>query len=163
MKTLSSQVYIPGLPESASQAWVAFLRAHAATRREMGRRLKLEQGLSLSDYEVLLRLSQAPERSLKRVDLSHHLLLTPSGVTRLLEGLECQGYVAKASCATDARVTYAVLTPAGDQKLREAAKTHVVDIKGLFAERFTLEELETLGQLLGRLADGEAPACTPPE
>jgi hypothetical protein len=77
--------------------------------------------------------------------------LAVNEITRLLEGLERCGYVERASCASDARVTYAQLTDDGEAKLREASETHVEDIHSVFAERFSAEELATLRELLERL------------
>ena len=145
-------------------AWVNFLRAHAAVTRALNADLMQTHGLTLNDYEVLLLLAHAEERALRRVDLAQRLVLTASGITRLLEGLERAGYVAKRSCESDARVTYAVLTEAGFQKLREASDTHLGGVGALFEERFAEEELETLGELLGRLtgdADGDADCAAP--
>jgi DNA-binding MarR family transcriptional regulator len=79
------------------------------------------------------------------------VLLTPSGITRLLEGLERCGYVERASCSSDARVTYALLTDEGYEKLRQASSTHVEGIRSHFAGRFSEEELETLASLLCQL------------
>jgi len=143
-------------------AWVGYLRGHAALTRELNAQLVAEHGLTLNDYEVLLHLSRAPERALRRVDLAERVLLTPSGITRLLDGLERTGCVKKRSCETDARVTYAVLTDAGLEKLRAAADMHLDGVRRLFAERFNDEELETLATLLGRLdATGDDEDCTP--
>jgi DNA-binding MarR family transcriptional regulator len=88
---------------------------------------------------------------LRRVDLADRVVLSASGITRLLEGLERAGYVCKRSCESDARVTYAMLTDAGYEKLLEASKTHHGDIERLFTEHFSAEELETLAGLLNRL------------
>jgi DNA-binding MarR family transcriptional regulator len=109
-------------------------------------------GLTLNDYEVLLHLARAPDRRLRRVDLAESIVLTPSGVTRLLAGLERAGYVARAACDTDARVIYAVLTDEGYGKLREAAPTHVDGIRTHFGDKFSLEELDTLAALLSRVS-----------
>jgi DNA-binding MarR family transcriptional regulator len=119
-------------------------------------------GLTLNDYEVLLHLARADERRLRRVDLAQRLLLTASGITRLLEGLERAGYVCKAQCDSDARVTYAVLTDAGLEKLRAASATHTDGIEALFGSSYSDEELATLGELLGRLPTVGQPAgdCT---
>lgn len=143
----------------ALDAWVSFLGAHAGLIRRLNAELVAEHGLTLNDYEVLLRLARAPERAMRRVDLANSVFLTASGMTRLLTGLERAGLVERAECASDARVTYAVLTAAGRDKLREATPTHVRGVNELFAERFSKEELETLASLLGRLANGEAEAC----
>jgi len=146
---LSTQASIRTTPEI--QAWVALLRAHATSTRRFNAELVAEHGLTLNDYEVLLHLSHAEGGRLRRVDLAERVLLTPSGITRLLEGLERCGYVERASCASDARVTYAQLTEAGTAKLRAAAKTHVSGIQGFFSERFSMDELQALGELLERL------------
>jgi DNA-binding MarR family transcriptional regulator len=84
-------------------------------------------------------------------------------VTRLLDGLEEAGYVCKGSCSTDARVTYAVLTDPGREKLRQASCSHVAAVTELFRERFSDAELAALAELLGRLPDavGDAADCTP--
>ena len=133
------------------RAWVGLVRAHASTTRRFSADLENNHGLTLSDYEVLLHLAHAPDRMLRRVDLARSVLLTPSGITRLLEGLEQCGYVERAKCETDARVTYARLTDSGYNKLREASSTHVEGIRAHFSERFSREELETLHGLLSRL------------
>jgi DNA-binding MarR family transcriptional regulator len=148
---------------TAIDAWVRLLRGHAATRRSLDAQLQGDHGITVSDYEALLLLSRAEENLLRRVDLAEGLQLTPSGVTRLLEGLEQQGFVEKATCSRDARVTYAVLTEAGAGKLKEAACSHVGAIEALFEERYTKAELVTLSELLSRLPGAAAGAedCTP--
>ena len=144
-------------------AWVALLRAHAAARRRFNSDLLSGHDLTLNDYEVLLHLAHAPDRRMRRVDLASDVFLTPSGITRLLAGLERAGYVERASCDSDARVTYAQLTDSGFEKLREAASTHVLGIRSHFGDRFSPEELTTLGELLARLPlEGpEADDCVP--
>jgi DNA-binding MarR family transcriptional regulator len=146
---LSTQVLKRTTPEITT--WVALLRVHATTTRRFNAQLVADHGLTLNDYEVLLHLARADDRRLRRVDLAQRVLLTPSGITRLVAGLERAGYVERASCASDARVTYAQLTEAGLKKLREASETHVADINELFRGRFSKEELEALGGLLERL------------
>ena len=150
-------------PTPELTSWTRLLRTYAVLTRTFNSQLEAEHGLALNEWEVLLRLGRAPEGRLKRVELVGQLLLTPSGITRLLERLEAAGWVAKASCDSDARVTYAVLTDAGQGKLREAAETHIAAIHALFSERFTPEELETLGSLLARLPGGAGDdgACLP--
>jgi len=142
---------------------VGLLRGHAALTRALNAELVTDHGLTLNDYEVLLRLSRAPERKMRRVDLAEQVLLTASGITRLLDGLQASGYVDKAACSSDARVTYAVLTDAGHEKLRSAADLHVAGIHAKFAERYSDDEMATLAELLSRL-DGSEPngeACKP--
>ncbi len=139
------------------------MRAHASTTRRFNAELVAEHDLTINDYEVLLHLSHADDRRLRRIDLAQRVLLTPSGITRLLEGLERAGYVERATCDSDARVTYAQLTDEGVEKLREASKSHVAGIRDFFRERFSREELEVLGGLLERLPPGarEDVDCSP--
>ena len=102
------------------RAFAALLRAHAASTRVLNAQLLADHGLTLSDYEVLLRLAWSPDRRMRRVDLAEEVLLTASGITRLLDGLEKAGYVERGTCDSDRRVVYAVLTEAGLTKLRGA-------------------------------------------
>ncbi len=148
---MSSQV----LSEQSSgvQAFVALLRAHATATRRLNAQLTADHGLTINDYEVLLRLARAPERQMRRVDLAEQVLLTASGITRLLDGLEQTGLVVRGACASDRRVVYAVLTDAGLAKLREASKSHFAQIDEHFAERLDEDDLETVTGLLGRLAE----------
>ena len=151
--------------ETRLDAWVSFLRAHAAITRELSAQLQREHGLTLNDYEVLLHLSKV-EDGMRRVDLAESVLLTASGITRLLEGLEKAGFVAKRTCATDARVSYAVLTDAGREKFRAAAQTHLGGIDEQFLSRYSGSELTALAELLGRLpvtgveCDASPEACS---
>lgn len=138
----------------AMTAWIAFLRAHAGVIRRLNAELVAEHGLTLNDYEVLLNLARAPERRLRRVDLAERVLLTPSGITRLLEGLERCGLVERAACDTDARVVYAQLTDAGLERLDEASRSHRAGVERAFAASFSEEESRVLGELLGRLSPG---------
>src|ERR1700704_2651817 len=104
-------------PPLQLESWIAFLRSHSAITRELSAQLQREHGLTLNDYEVLLHLSHAEGGMMRRVDLAESILLTASGITRLLEGLERAGFVCKQTCASDARVSYAQLTDDGRQKL----------------------------------------------
>lgn len=154
----------PVLPrERQLEAWVRLLRAHAALTRSLSADLVAEHGLTINDYEVLLHLQRAPEKVLRRVDLAERVLLTASGITRLLEGLECEGLVEREGCATDRRVVYAKLTEAGEQRLREASGTHLAGIHELFTSRFGEDELAALASLLGRLpgASSDGESCAP--
>jgi DNA-binding MarR family transcriptional regulator len=140
--------------------WVRFLRAHSAIVGKLNAELVAEHGLTINDFEVLLHLSWAPEQAMRRVDLASSILLTPSGITRLLDGLERSGYVTREACATDRRVVYAKLTAAGDEKLQAARQTHLAGVHRLFIERFDPGELASLSELLERLpgASDSAPS-----
>jgi DNA-binding MarR family transcriptional regulator len=132
------------------RAWVGLLRGYRALTRDLSARLLADHGLTQNDYEVLAQLSRAEDGRMRRVDLAERLLLTPSGITRLLDGLERCGYVAKATCDTDARVTYAVITDTGLDKLAEASATHIADIEAALG-CLAADELATLGELPSRL------------
>lgn len=146
-------------------AWVRLLRAHAATTRAFNAELLNEHGLTINDFEALLRLSRAEEGRMRRVDLAENLLLTASGVTRLLDGLEAHGLVERAACSSDRRVVYAVITEQGRKRLQAASDSHVASVTALFEEQFGEEELDRLAELLGRLPGADESAgsedCSP--
>lgn len=147
------------MSDATQVAWVRFLRAHAALTRELSARLEADHGLTMSDFDVLIQLYHAEGHAMRRIDIARQVLLTASGITRLLDGLERCGYVAKQACESDARVTYAVLTDEGLRKVKEARKSHHADIDELFGSRLEPTERGQLAELLGRLplaATGEA-------
>jgi DNA-binding MarR family transcriptional regulator len=142
------------VPHQQLEAWVSFLRSHSALTRELSVQLQREHGLTLNDYEVLLHLAGAEGAMMRRVDLAESVLLTASGITRLLDGLERAGFVCKETCQSDARVSYAKLTDDGLAKLRAASKTHLRGVEELFLSRYSEGELATLAELLSRLPNG---------
>jgi DNA-binding MarR family transcriptional regulator len=149
---------------SAVRAFIALVRAHAAAIRQLNAQLTRDHGLTINDYEVLLRLASAPDRRMRRVDLAGEVLLTASGITRLLDGLERAGFVERGSCDSDRRVVYAVLTDAGREKLREASTSHVAQIEELFSARLDDSEQASFATLLERVAVDDADLdCVPPE
>jgi DNA-binding MarR family transcriptional regulator len=153
-----SQVLPTQVVSPAMSAWVRLLRAHAATTREMSADLLNEHGLTINDFEALLHLSRAEEGRMRRVDLAEGLLLTASGVTRLLDGLESAGLVERAACSSDRRVVYAVLTDEGRERLKAASRSHTAAITAMFEARFGDEELALLAGLLGRLPGADVGA-----
>ena len=136
---------------AAIEAFVRLVRAHAAVTRQLSAQLSADHGLNLNAYEALLQVAGAPDSRMRRVDLADGLLLTASGVTRLLDGLERDGLVAREECSSDRRVTYAILTEAGRAKLREASKSHTRQIRELVGGSFDEDELAQLVALLDRL------------
>ena len=149
---MSSQVLTPQeVSELTQTAWIRFLRAHAALTRELGARLEAEHGLTMSDFDVLIQLYHAPDHAMRRIDIARQVLLTASGITRLLDGLERCGLVAKRSCESDARVSYAVLTDEGLRKVEAARNSHNADIDELFGAALAPNEREQLADLLSRL------------
>jgi DNA-binding MarR family transcriptional regulator len=145
-----------------AQSFVSLMRAHAAVTRKLNAQLSAEHDLTLNDFEVLLRLARAEDRRMRRVDLAEQVLLTASGITRLLDGLERAGFVERASCSSDRRVVYAVLTDAGLTKLREAAPSHFAQVEELFGGRFEDGELVDLSSLLTRLGGEDPGTCEVP-
>ena len=141
------------------RAFAALLRSHATATRRLNAQLQADHGLTISDYEVLLRLFSAPDRRLRRVDLAGEVLLTASGVTRLLDGLEQAGLVERAACDSDRRVVYAVLTDEGANTFERASASHFAQIDELFGARLDDDELEQLHALLGQLAQADTPPC----
>ena len=143
------------------ESFVSLVRAYTHAVRELNAQLTADHGLTISDYEVLLRLSRASDQRMRRVDLAGQVLLTASGITRLLDGLERHGFVARAACDSDRRVVYAVLTDDGLAKLQRASETHVAQIEDYFNTRYDETELADLTALLGRIEPGEALDCSP--
>lgn len=148
---------------TAVRAFLSLVRAHAAATRRLSAQLMADHGLTISEYEVLVRLARAEDQRLRRVDLAAEVLLTASGITRLLDGLENAGYVERGTCDSDRRVVYAVLTDAGLAKLREASTSHVAQIEQLFGEHFDRGELERVGDLLSRLDRAAQLDCGAPD
>jgi DNA-binding MarR family transcriptional regulator len=133
------------------------VRAYVSTTRILSAQLQTEHGLTINAYEALLVLSQEPDKRLKRVDLARRLLLTPSGVTRMLDGLEDAGLVERAFCASDRRITYAQLTEDGSDKLKQAAGAHVASIHELFEGQLSEAEIRKLSEVLDKLPDVAGP------
>ena len=134
------------------RAWTRLLRAYSATARCLSPALLEEHGLTLNDYEALKLLADAEGRRMRRVDLAAALSLSASGVTRLLEGLEEDGLVVRATCPHDRRVAYAQLTDEGAARLRAASCGHAAAISSLLEESLTEDELEELAGLLDKVA-----------
>jgi DNA-binding MarR family transcriptional regulator len=140
--------------EAELRTWARFLAAHAAITRELEAQMMGAHGLTLSDYDVLVQLAQAPERKLRNIELATAVVLTRSGVTRLVDGLERDGLVSRASCPSDKRGTLVMLTDEGVRRLRDAAQTHVEGVRQLFLERLGEDGRARLDKLLAKLPGG---------
>ena len=145
-----------GLNGAESAAWRGLLRAHGALVTALDSELERAHGLGLSSYSVLLRLDSAPERRMRMCDLAESVLLSRSGLTRLIDRLERDGLVARHSCEQDARGSFAVLTVSGAATVRAARVTHIDGVPRHFLGRFSAVELDTLRAFLARL--GEDPS-----
>ncbi|HEX7171871.1 MAG TPA: MarR family transcriptional regulator [Candidatus Limnocylindria bacterium] len=134
--------------------WAAFLRAHARVVRELERELQADQRLALTDYDVLVQLATAEDRRLRMSELADRLLLSRSGVTRLVDRLVAEGLVERATCDTDRRGQWAALTDAGVDRLRAASPTHLRGVAEHFLDRLSADDLDAMERMLDRvLAD----------
>src|SRR5688500_11194429 len=137
--------------DSRLAAWSTFLRAHARVVRELERELQADQDLALTDYDVLVQLAAADDRRMRMSDLADRLLLSRSGVTRLVDRLVAEGLVERVSCDTDRRGLWAALTDAGLARLRSAAPTHLRGVSEHFLDRLSPDELAAMRGILARL------------
>src|SRR5204863_1775240 len=140
--------------ESAVRTWIRFLATHSAITRELEARLMGAHGLTLSDYDVLVQLARSSEHKLRNIELAKAVVLTRSGVTRLVDGLEKDGLVRRSSCSEDKRGTFVAITPEGLARLRQAASTHLDGVRELFLAKLGEEGREHMDALLGRLPTG---------
>ena len=135
-------------------AWRAFLRAHAQVIRRLERELQDEQGMALTDYDVLVQLARSDQRRLRMSELADRLLLSRSGVTRLVDRLVADGLVERVMCDDDHRGQWAALTDAGLRRLREAAPIHLRGVATHFLDRLSADELARLERMLDPIAEG---------
>jgi DNA-binding MarR family transcriptional regulator len=127
------------------------LRAHAALTRELDAQLAREHKLPLSSYEVLLFLADAPEGRMRMAELADSVLLSRSGLTRLVDRLEREGLLKRRPCTSDARGFFAEITPKGRRLFDAARRTHLDGVRTLFLSRFSPDELRALGALWQKL------------
>lgn len=137
-------------------AWRAFLVSHSRVSRRLDEELRLEQGISLAEYDALVQLAYSPGRTLRMNQLADRVLLSRSGVTRLVDRLVADGLVARASCASDARGAEAVLTEAGFDRLRAASETHLRGIERYFLSVLAPADLASIQRALDAVADRSA-------
>lgn len=159
MNQPSTSTQVANIDAEAMQAWRRFLRAHCAIVRELDSDLRANFGMTINDFDVLVRLHNAENLRLRMSDLAQHVVLTRSGITRLIDGLVRLGYVERVHCAKDARVSYAVLTDTGSDALELARCSHHRGVIETFLSKFSGEELAQLSELLSRLPDADMPSC----
>lgn len=133
--------------------WRAFLRAHARVARRLDEDLRRRHALSLQEYETLLHLAEAPERRLRMGRLADSLLLSKSGVTRLIDRLVDDGLVERTSCPSDARGAEASLTGTGLARLRAAAPTHLAGIRDHFYAAIATSEVPVLEHAMDAISE----------
>ena len=135
------------------------MRAHTVLRRELDAEVLRPRGLTINDFEALMHLARVDEQRLRRVDLVERLMLTPSGVTRLLEGLQEAGLVENVACDSDARATWAQLTDEGNEVLDCVGVSHAERLRDLFRGTLSEDEVTQLSELLGKLPGVGAGSC----
>ncbi len=150
-------------------AWRSLLHAHARLVRRLDEELQAAHHLSLAEYDALLQLARAPGRRLRMSVLAERVLLSRSGITRLVDRLEAAGMVERSACATDARGAEAFLTVPGLQRLREASRTHLAGVERYFLAVVSPAEQAAMERGLDRVIDGlgcntaAEPAGNPPD
>ena len=139
------------LDDPGMRAWARFLHAQATIVRRLEAELQDAHALGLGEFEALLQLSLADLGRLRMSELADRLVLSRSGVTRLVDRLEAVGCIARVTCPSDARGAFAELTDAGRARLRDAAPTHVRGVREHFVDRVAPDELDGLARTLARL------------
>jgi DNA-binding MarR family transcriptional regulator len=152
----ASQSSRAALAEHELAAWRGMLEVHARVTQELDAQMHAAHGLSVSAYEVLMFLSDAPEHRMRMSEIAQRVLLSRSGCTRLVDRLVHQGYVTRRADATDVRGLHAQLTDAGLDKVTAARLTHREGIRHFFLDHLTLTDQIALGDIWTRWG-GEQP------
>ena len=139
------------LSEQYLKVWRAFLKAHATIVDRIDHDLAAAERLPLSSYDVLIELYEAPEHRLRMHELAQRVVLSRSGLTRLVDRLEAEGFLTRDRCKTDRRGAYAVITEQGIAALRRTWPIYARGISLYFAQWLTLEEAQLLESALGRI------------
>jgi len=137
-------------------AWRGLLRVHSALVKALDAELLAGHDLPLTSYEVLINLQAAPGKRRRMADLADGVLLSRSGMTRLVDRLEKEGLLVRDACVSDGRGTFAVLTDKGEALLTEARRTHLDGVRERFLVHFESHELTQLATLWNRVLPGAA-------
>jgi DNA-binding MarR family transcriptional regulator len=148
--------HIEELTATELGAWRGMLRVHTALVRELDAELDAAHALPLSSYDVLIYLQSAPGKRLRMAELADSVLLSRSGVTRLVDRLEREGLLVRDACESDGRGLFAVLTDKGEELLAKARPTHLAGVRERFLRHFSEEELRTLAHFWERVHPGAA-------
>ncbi len=133
------------LDEQELRAWRGLLRTYARLTKALDAELEATHGLPLTSYEVLMYIADADGEQMRMSELASSILLSRSGLTRLVDRLERDGLLRRASCSSDARGAFACLTPKGRETLDAARATHLAGVRAMFLSHFTPAEQEALG------------------
>jgi DNA-binding MarR family transcriptional regulator len=134
--------------------WRAFLRSHARVTRRLDEELQAAHHLSLAEYDALFQLAASPVGRIRMSVLAERVLLSRSGITRLVDRLVADGMVERSACPTDARGAEAAITPGGLDRLRAASATHLDGIQRLFLDMIPGDEQAAIERGLTRVTDG---------
>jgi DNA-binding MarR family transcriptional regulator len=137
-------------------AWRGMLRVHSALVKALDAELLAEHSLPLNSYEVLINLQAAPDRRRRMAELAECVLLSRSGMTRLVDRLERDGLLERDTCTSDGRGCFAVLTDRGEELLSRARATHLDGVRERFLRHFSQDELKALGSNWERVLPGAA-------
>jgi DNA-binding MarR family transcriptional regulator len=137
--------------EDERGAWTGFLRAHSRIVKALDRELAAAHDLPLSEYDVLVQLAITDDGRLRMTDLADAIVLSPSGLTRLVDRLAGRGLLRRERCEADSRVVYAAISEAGLEKLLEATPTHLDGIRRLFWAHLDGDQTERLAAIVGCL------------
>jgi DNA-binding MarR family transcriptional regulator len=141
-----------GLAGDRMAAWRGFIEAHARVLTHLSNELQAEQSLPLTWYDVLVQLSEADGQRLRMHELAERVLLSQSGLTRLVDRLEAEGLVQRVRCSDDGRGLFAQLTPEGLDALRRTYPTHLRGVREWFSDLLTDEETLVIARALTRIA-----------
>lgn len=141
------------LDEHEQATWRAYLAVSKLLPDRLAVNLGKDHGLTLNDYEILVVLSEAPDRRLRMTELSEATLLSKSRLSHQITRMEHAGLVERVDCPTDRRGAFAALTDTGWERIQQAAPVHVADVREHLFALLTCDELEVLHKILGRLAD----------
>jgi len=141
------------LSDEEQRAWRAFLAGSQLLMHQLGRELQYEHGLTHNDYEILVQLSESPDRRMRMTDLAERCRLSKSRLSHQISRMEEAGLVARATCPSDRRGAFAVLTDEGMRRLEKAAPSHVEGVRDHFIDRLTSDELAALAAAFRRVAD----------
>jgi DNA-binding MarR family transcriptional regulator len=147
----SSPAVTTALALQELHAWRGMLQVHAAVTRALDAQMHAEHGLSVSSYEVLMFLADADGHKLRMAEIADRVLLSRSGLTRLVDRLVAHGLVVRNACADDGRGSYAELTDAGAAKLAAARRTHLAGVRRFFLDRLTEADQLHLGEAWDRV------------
>jgi DNA-binding MarR family transcriptional regulator len=139
------------LGPAQQRAWRAYMDGHQRLLAELNRQLQRDSDLSLSEYRILVLLSEAPAHSLRMSDLADGVLASRSRLTHQIRRMELQHMVRRTSCEEDGRGVRAHLTAEGMRRLREAAPAHVTEVRRDFVDLLTPAELTTIGEIFERI------------